>query len=152
MPDNVPTSEETVSFSFATSNEAITEAVSTLQAWISRCDAAAETEAHGRPWVDRTTGRVIGTVHNFDKAILPMGPDEAAAVSTVLAAVTDLRGQLHNEWRFEDDHGKFTVSRELSDDDVRYLIRETGRPVERRPVGTWRNADPDGEKGDRHVA
>jgi hypothetical protein len=35
---------------------------------------------------------------------------------------------------------------------VRYLIRETGRPVERRPVGTWRNADPDGEKGDRHVA
>lgn len=47
-------------------------------------------------------------------------------------------GETRDEWRFDDGNGWFTVSRKpLSDADVRYLRKTTGRPVEHRVVGEW---------------
>ena len=62
------------------------------------------------------------------------------------AALETLRGQLRDEWRFDDGAGKFTVSRRpLSEADVRYLRETIGRPVEHRLVGEWREAEEGGE-------
>jgi hypothetical protein len=50
-------------------------------------------------------------------------------------------GEVGEEWRFDDGAGWFTVSRKpLSDADVRHLQKTTGRPVEHRLVGQWRES------------
>lgn len=48
-------------------------------------------------------------------------------------------GETREEWRFDDGNGWFTVSRKpLSAADVQHLKKETGRPVEHRLAGEWR--------------
>lgn len=61
--------------------------------------------------------------------------DAAGQLAELCAQV----GKPGEEWRFHDDAGWFTVSRKpLTDADVQYLRKTTGRPVEHRIVGEWR--------------
>lgn len=105
----------------------------------------------------RIAARAVGTqmrYHSIDMdvrvalaAVLPLYEQQIRAQLNAEAEVLELSkrlGRPGEEWRFDDGHGWFTISRQpLSDADVQRLREQTGRSVEHRIVGEWHEVGGD---------